>query len=655
MTEPSSTMAAIPLQSAMALLQAGRFAEAEAVFRQAAHRQPSNVSANAGLAMALKGVGKAGEARDVLLDACGAIPANTVLLGTLGTVFQDLGDHAAAAKAFTRALAIDPALVPALNNLALTMSRLGDAAGSRRQWQAALCVNPAFQEARLNLLSTLYLHAEYEAVRSQAAIVIRAQPANLSARLYLARAEARLGAWQRAERILRNSLLLVPSASAFWFELGELGNESSMPDNAVAMLFERCIHCAPGDARAFYNLGVVRGRQGSYAAAIIAYQCALDIDPALSEARSNLATAMVADRRYEAALPILEAIVEDDPDNTAARVALAGVLRRQGELDRAEALLVEVLKRHAMHSGAMVELSYIHVARDQSEKALALVIDACASAPSRPELQKRLADLYRRTGAYDLAVLHYDNCLTIAPGTTEAFCHKYHAIREYALAGGAVSENAPWFRDLTATVFSEILDCPAGYESLAAFNSGAADYGGRHPSLTWQPGDKTTRKGAQTNPTLLAGQMEGIPAILRRLVLDQVEIYLDRLDGEGMPFLRAIRPDEVRINMWCVFLEPGGHQLTHNHPAGWISGVYYLRIPASVTEDAGTAGCIEFGRPHADDYPLADRHPTLTVKPEPGMMVLFPSSLYHRTFPFPDGQRVCLAFDVVDRRVEYHD
>jgi Putative 2OG-Fe(II) oxygenase len=49
----------------------------------------------------------------------------------------------------------------------------------------------------------------------------------------------------------------------------------------------------------------------------------------------------------------------------------------------------------------------------------------------------------------------------------------------------------------------------------------------------------------------------------------------------------------------------------------------------------------------------AERSPlVLRVKPEPGMMVTFPSYLWHDTVPLPQDnaeQRLCLAFDLNPR------
>jgi hypothetical protein len=46
--------------------------------------------------------------------------------------------------------------------------------------------------------------------------------------------------------------------------------------------------------------------------------------------------------------------------------------------------------------------------------------------------------------------------------------------------------------------------------------------------------------------------------------------------------------------------------------------------------------------------PLPAQH---TVRPEPGMLVLFPSYFWHGTVPFTSGQpRLTVAFDVVPGR-----
>ena len=75
----------------------------------------------------------------------------------------------------------------------------------------------------------------------------------------------------------------------------------------------------------------------------------------------------------------------------------------------------------------------------------------------------------------------------------------------------------------------------------------------------------------------------------------------------------------------------------------------YLAIPprAAGSDD----GSIEFST-DGDDYPR--RHadfPRRVVAPAIGDIVLFPSSLFHRTVPFSaTEERICIAFDVAPGR-----
>ena len=56
-------------------------------------------------------------------------------------------------------------------------------------------------------------------------------------------------------------------------------------------------------------------------------------------------------------------------------------------------------------------------------------------------------------------------------------------------------------------------------------------------------------------------------------------------------------------------------------------------------------GWIEFGG-SAYDFPEAPDTPKRRIQPEPGMMVVFPSYVFHRTIPFESDEiRVSIAFD----------
>jgi uncharacterized protein (TIGR02466 family) len=97
---------------------------------------------------------------------------------------------------------------------------------------------------------------------------------------------------------------------------------------------------------------------------------------------------------------------------------------------------------------------------------------------------------------------------------------------------------------------------------------------------------------------------------------------------------------------WANLMPAQGVQAAHIHNLGWLSGVYYPKLPKALGDETDHAGWLGFGRP---GYGIeATRAPALRfLEPEEGLLVCFPSYLWHWTEPFQgDEERVSVAFDV---------
>ena len=88
----------------------------------------------------------------------------------------------------------------------------------------------------------------------------------------------------------------------------------------------------------------------------------------------------------------------------------------------------------------------------------------------------------------------------------------------------------------------------------------------------------------------------------------------------------------------------------HFHPPAWLSGVYYPIVPERIKMSAPDdfAGALELGRAY---FRLESKNnpPVRVIKPEDGLMVLFPSYVGHQTIPLGKSStpRVSIAFDLV--------
>lgn len=85
------------------------------------------------------------------------------------------------------------------------------------------------------------------------------------------------GADARAEALYQGLARSAPNDPETWLRLGNLYARSNRPDKA-AEAYERGLLLAPGDARLWYNLGIIRQRQ-AHASFIAAHQYIDDADP----------------------------------------------------------------------------------------------------------------------------------------------------------------------------------------------------------------------------------------------------------------------------------------------------------------------------------------------------------------------------------------
>jgi hypothetical protein len=158
--------------------------------------------------------------------------------------------------------------------------------------------------------------------------------------------------------------------------------------------------------------------------------------------------------------------------------------------------------------------------------------------------------------------------------------------------------------------------------------------------------DQSVRGGTQTDGPLLSRIAPEIQA-LRSAVVSAVEEYRAQLPPSDPkhPILRERRDRRIRFSgSWSVRLRGAGYHANHVHPMGWISSALYVTLPIPSANGAENAGWLKLGEPPRELG--LDLGPTRLVEPKPGRLVLFPSWMWHGTVPFPEGERLTVAFDV---------
>ena len=190
--------------------------------------------------------------------------------------------------------------------------------------------------------------------------------------------------------------------------------------------------------------------------------------------------------------------------------------------------------------------------------------------------------------------------------------------------------------------FIRDFDLPLGAGDLAAM---AEVLRGLHVARE-APFDQTLKGGTQTEGALLARREPEIRQ-LKAALSDAVAEYIAGLPAADPthPLLAKPRDGFRYAGSWSVRLTGAGFHVNHVHTTGWLSSAFYVALPDEVADAAGKPGWLTFGEPPAELGLSIE--PFHLIQPKPGRLALFPSTLWHGTRPFTQGERLTVAFDVV--------
>lgn len=158
----------------------------------------------------------------------------------------------------------------------------------------------------------------------------------------------------------------------------------------------------------------------------------------------------------------------------------------------------------------------------------------------------------------------------------------------------------------------------------------------------WEPQNHATVAGFHTFGNLFATPSKALE-VLESAVRKELDLYFDTFKDVNNGLINNW-PTQKVVKSWYVRMLKNGHQTSHIHSAGCVSGVIYLK---TVDNPIGHEGALEFGL-HGYGYPtLDDNLPRQFFQPKKGDIVLFPSSLFHATVPVvKDTERCVIAFDL---------
>lgn len=307
-------------------------------------------------------------------------------------------------------------------------------------------------------------------------------------------------------------------------------------------------------------------------------------------------------RRFAEAVPMLRVAVRLSPAHRALQRALANALRGAGEVDEAMQLYDAVARAMPNDPAALTDHGMALLGRGDAKGAHARFLRTLEIAPAD---QAALAGLYlsaNELGQHELVNLLMDT--------------------EQLLAIRKRPESIPLDRDALRTAVLS------------------------HPGLVWQPAGRSTFNGEQSPMLDLSpgSAFAEFGQFIQQMVGQRLAELRDDAALRDHPWVRRL-PQRWRLQAWCTVLTTGGRQTPHIHPAGRLSGVYYLDVGVS---EPAHSGILNFGQA-PEDAGVKQAGKCHQVPPQEDYLCSFPSYFFHHTEPFQGtgAPRISLAFDVL--------
>ncbi|MGN6518042.1 MAG: tetratricopeptide repeat protein [Dokdonella sp.] len=440
---------------------------------------------------------------------------------------------------------------------------------------------------------------------------------------------------------------------------------------AAVPAYHEAVAASPHDGAAELGLAVALGRLGQHEAAALAARSAIGKGAELPDACFVLARALFDGGHFDEAEAQFRHVLRLSPAHVAAHTNLAELVwMRSGDAAAAATDLDTALRAQPAHVLLRIAKARLLQSAGALERGYSTLAAGLAHAPRHPDLHVAAAQLaigfdppralvhvecaHRSApGRIDVVAAHADALLALGRAhdvlavTGEMLRHDPCDAHALALRTSAWrllgDDHRPASCDYATLVRASMLDTPPGWPDLAAYlRDLAAALHRRHAS---QPqANQTLRRGTQVSIDPACATDPATRAFARAIE-GPVRRYLDGL-GHGADPLRRRNTGACRVaDMRSVRLRSRGHHVSHVHRQGWLSSACCIELPPGMAERDG-AGWVAFGE---CGVPTPTALPAdYFIKPEPGLLVLFPSWFWHGTRPFRgNGTRLSIAFDLV--------
>lgn len=440
-------------------------------------------------------------------------------------------------------------------------------------------------------------------------------------------------------------------------------------------MHEEIVRRAPGNGAVWHNLAATLGDAGRNEEAVTAARRAFAAGLDAPETWLVMARALLGlGQLDEAESAFREALKRRPADKTAHRDLAQLLWMRTNDVEKALAVLNDAIGREPHNLDLRMTRAHVLGQCGDADAEYGEMLVVLSRSGGAPAIELAAANAALAAGKGETAITHARHvmrALSEHAGVREVYCRALLAVGEAKEASdiaAALHQEAPlnqnyiaylataWrlladeryhaLYDYEAFVIPGELDAPPGWANRKTYLKDLVEALDRRHQFATHPFGQSVRHGSQ----LASINMIDEPALkaYSKAAAGPIRRYLDAV-GKGRDPLRSRNEGRFEIiTAWSIRLPASGFHIDHVHSQGWLSSACHLRLPEATGADE-RAGWLKFGEP---GIPTAPKLPAEHfIKPQEGVLVIFPSYMWHGTVPFSgEKTRLTVAVDIAPGR-----
>ena len=430
-------------------------------------------------------------------------------------------------------------------------------------------------------------------------------------------------------------------------------------------LYKETLKTNPNHVNAHNNLGIILLQLGKPRKAIICFEKAIEIKPNHADAHNNLGEVFRQLGEFQKAKVCYEKTIETKPNHASVHDKLGVIFRQLGELQKAKSCHQKAIEINPNHIDAHNNLGVVFNELEEHQKAISSYEKAIQIQPNHVDAYNNLGNIFRKLKEFQKAADYFVRSATALGNAQFLECtYLSNEVENYNKLLNTFAEKDP--TNLRIAALAAYVSTKENIKNIYPFCKKPLDYffstnlkdkfefsdqfSNRLLKISeklvsnWQL--KTiVKKGHQSTGNLLDNPVSEI-AELKKKIEKQISIYKENYKNSDDYYITRW-PTKSRLTGWYIKLKKQGQLTSHMHETGWLSGVFYLKIPKPQKINEGSINLSLQGL----DYPYDKSLPNFYYAPKPFDLILYPSSLFHYTVPFTSNdERHCIAFDLTPKR-----